>query len=414
MARRMETHRVSNTKFQEYLPIYEGDRYCLMCGQACPVRRVTKNEATSPHGWALLVASVNRGLLSWNEETVDVLYQCADCGNCQGNCATDRPLPYALMAARAQVVELGQTPAIVRLLDQNLRAWGNPFGQVTNDPSTALRAGSRTTEERTASVVRLDASSHTLPVRRNRRDDVSPSSVALFIGDGAHFMRPQTIGAAEKLLRAVGMTPNLVRVGYSSGYLPYTLGLWDTARKLAQELVDELQNNMPSLLVTLSAQDAHTFKHVYSELGVTLPDTLNSTTLVDYLAQASMEERLTWRPRSSQPYTYHDATQSIRLTGYALHARVLATTVMGGAPRKMVFRENLATSVGNSGGLAFTQPMLAENMARMRIREAKETGAEILLTDDPMDTTTLEKYADGIQVLNLFEVMAEQVVESKQ
>lgn len=385
------------SKFQEYLPIYEGDRYCLMCGQACPVRRVTKNEATSPHGWALLVASVNRGLLTWNDEAVDILYQCADCGHCQGNCATDRPLPYALMAARAQVIESGHTPASVKLLEEKFQTWGNPYGEKTDD-------GGRTTEHIESSVLRQEPAP----------SEAEGASVALFIGDSAHFMRPQTIAAAEKLLRAVGVTPHLVRVGYSNGYLPYTLGLWDTARKLAQELADELRGNTPSLLITLSAQDAHTFKHVYPELGITLPDTLNITTLVDYFAQASMGERLTLRPRAPQPYTYHDATQSIRLKGYALHARVLATEVMGGAPREMVFRENLATPVGNSGGLAFTHPALAENMARTRIREANETGAEILLTDDLMDTVTLEKYADGIQVLNLFEVMAKQVVESRQ
>ena len=41
-------------------------RYCLMCRHVCPVERVTKREATSPHGWALLIASVQRGLLAWD------------------------------------------------------------------------------------------------------------------------------------------------------------------------------------------------------------------------------------------------------------------------------------------------------------------------------------------------------------
>jgi hypothetical protein len=82
---------------------------------------------------------------------------------------------------------------------------------------------------------------------------------------------------------------------------------------------------------------------------------------------------------------------------------------MGSAPLEMLFRESLATPVGTSGGLAFTQPALAELLARTRIAEARATGAEILLTDDPLDTAALEACADGIQVLNLFEVMAEAV-----
>src|SRR5213593_2759229 len=93
----------------------EGCRYCLMCRHVCPVTRVTYNEATSPHGWALEIASVRRGLLQWNAETTDLLYQCADCGLCQAFCVTDQPLPQAIVAARAAVVATGHAPPAVAM-----------------------------------------------------------------------------------------------------------------------------------------------------------------------------------------------------------------------------------------------------------------------------------------------------------
>src|SRR5215207_116254 len=108
----------------------EGCRYCLMCRHVCPVTRVTYNEATSPHGWALEIASVRRGQLQWNAETVDLLYQCADCGLCQSFCVTDQPLPYAIGAARAEVVDGGQAPSKVLELDAALRRWGSLHGEV--------------------------------------------------------------------------------------------------------------------------------------------------------------------------------------------------------------------------------------------------------------------------------------------
>src|SRR6476659_6225095 len=91
----------------------EGCRYCLMCRHVCPVTRVTFSEATSPHGWALEIASVRRGLLEWNAETANLLYQCADCGLCNVFCVTDQPLPEAIVAARAMVVASGHAPAAV-------------------------------------------------------------------------------------------------------------------------------------------------------------------------------------------------------------------------------------------------------------------------------------------------------------
>lgn len=380
------------SKFQEYLPIYEGDRFCLMCGQACPVRRVTRNETTSPHGWALLVSSVQRGMLQWNAETIDVLYRCSDCGNCQGNCATDRPLPYAIQAARDEVVRLGHAPARVKALDETLQRWSNPYGEPPRvDTMQVLKDA-------------WDA-----VMQKKRDDDSRHNAVILFVGDAAHHLKPNVVAAAEKILRAIGDEPIRFREGRSSGYLPYSVGLWETARRLAQETALALQISGAARVVTLSTYDAHALKHIYAELGVALPDNVNVTTLVDYLASASAGDKLKMQPRNVASYTYHDPAQAVRLKGHGLNARVLATEAMGSEPREMLYRETIATPVGNSGGLAFTQPALAEILARTRIQEAKDTGAEILLTDDPLDTFTLEKYADGIKVLNLFEVMAEQL-----
>ncbi len=391
------------SKFIEYIPIYEGDRYCLMCAQACPVRRVTKNEATSPHGWALLVASVQRGMLQWDTESVDTLYRCADAGNCQGNCATNRPLPYAIQAAREEVVRLGYAPASVKVVEAKLRAFGSPYGDATNDER-------RTTNADSSLVIRLDASSHPPRIPTNTRDDASSSSV-LFVGDAAYFLKPEIVPAAETLLNALGVNATRCAVGQSSGYLPYTLGLWDTAREFAKSIVRDLESSGVTQVIALSPQDAHALKNVYAELGVNLPDGVNVSTLVDVLANAG--EKLKIEPRAPQAYTFHDASQSIRLKHHALNARVLATQAFGAEPREMLFRESLAASIGTSGGLQYTHPALAENLARTRIAEAKATGAEILVTDDPLDAATLEKYADGMQVMNLYQLLAEQLANGR-
>lgn len=371
------------SKFQEYIPIYEGDRFCLMCGQACPVRRVTKSEATSPHGWALLISSVQRGMLPWNAETVDVLYQCADCGNCQGNCATDRPLPYAIQAARDEVVRLGHAPATVKSVQEKLRAWGNVYEPLTTDDERFAGGQLGMTNDK--------------------------SSTALFVGDAAHFLKPEIVTAAEKLLHAVGLDATRFHVGRSSGYLPYTLGLWELAREMAQAVVSDLESSGATLVVTLSARDAHTLQHVYAELGVALPAAVNVMTLVDVLANAG--DKLKIKPRGVQAWTYHDPSQAVRLKHHALNARVLGTQMMGCEPGEMLFRENLATPIGTSGGLEYTHPALAENLAQTRIQEARATGAEIILTDDPLDTAALEKYAGELKVLNLYQVLAEQIAD---
>lgn len=107
----------------------ENCRYCLMCRHVCPVGHVTRRESLTPHGWALMIASVGRGLLAWDEETVQALYSCSDCGTCRAHCVTDQPLPEAIAAARADVAARDLAPAVVYETHRALKEWGNPYEQ---------------------------------------------------------------------------------------------------------------------------------------------------------------------------------------------------------------------------------------------------------------------------------------------
>ena len=94
------------------VPTTENCRYCLMCRHVCPVGHVTHLETLTPHGWGLTIESVKRGLLTWNAETINVLYSCADCGACRANCVTDQPLPDAIASARAEASSPARPPAL--------------------------------------------------------------------------------------------------------------------------------------------------------------------------------------------------------------------------------------------------------------------------------------------------------------
>jgi Fe-S oxidoreductase len=362
--------------FQDYIPIYDGDRYCLMCRHVCPVERVTKREATTPHGWALLIASVIRGSLQWDADTVDTLYQCSDCANCQANCATDRPLPAALKAARAEVVRLGKQPASVIELDRKLREWGNPYGE--NSSQLSVVSGQH-------------------------------SDVGLYVGATAQFLRPQAIEAAQKLLGATGIHPVLLSVGRSSGYLPYALGLWDIARDLAQQTLAEIDSSGVREVITLTAEDAHAIKHVYYELGLMPPRQVRVLHIAEYLAPQAARGQLKIRPLETRAATYHDPCHALALPDHASAARKLIVALTGSAPREMLWREKRAAPCGATGGLEFTQPWLAEAMAKKRLDGAREIGAEIVLTDDPHCVSHLIQHADGLSVQNLIEVLAEQM-----
>src|SRR5919109_5578032 len=164
-------------------PTTDHCRYCLMCRHVCPVGHVTQLETLTPHGWALTIASVQRGLFTWNPETVDVLYSCADCGLCQANCVTDQPLPNAIAAARAKVVGDRLAAAIVYEIGEMLSQYENPYTKQM--PARVSKTG----------------------------------SVALFVGDEAHYSWPDGVIAARTLIEATGVEPVEIGIGRNNGYL---------------------------------------------------------------------------------------------------------------------------------------------------------------------------------------------------
>ncbi|MEO8288041.1 MAG: (Fe-S)-binding protein [Chloroflexota bacterium] len=361
----------------DYTEIYEGDRYCLMCRHVCPVERVTKREATSPHGWALLVASERRGLVQWDAETVDTLYQCADCGLCQANCVSVRPLPAAIVAARATVAQRGFAPDRVRLVDENLRKWGQPYGEAFHNPFTDLASGG--------------------------------AEIGLFVGAATTASRAETVDAAIKLLDAAGVSHSLISTGRSGVYLPYTLGLWDTARTIALQTIEEIEGNGIKQVITLSREDTHAFMHIYEEIGVKLPEDVHVVEFIEWLWAAIGAGKLRTGKLALAGYVYHDPVHTPRVLRAAACAHDLLAELVDGPMRRMLWRGNTAAPSGAVGGFEFTQPALVEMLNMERIAEAKRAGAAGIVTEDPQCTAQLAKYAEGLPVVNLVELLAEQI-----
>jgi Fe-S oxidoreductase len=346
-------------------------RFCLMCRHVCPVTRVTANEATSPHGWALLVASARRGLVSWDADAVDRLYQCADCGLCRAHCVTDQPLPDALIAARAAVVAEGQAPAIVAELDERLRRGGNVYGE----------GGSVAPDGR--------------------------APAALLVGAEAWCRAPEEVRAARRLLDAAGIEYALAAVGRDDGYLPWTLGLHTTAQALARATLEELAAIGARRVIVLSPQQGHTLAYVYPRLGAPLPAGLDIVELTALLAGLVEAGRLVLRPLALEA-VYHDPAQAPRLGGRGDAPRRLLQAA-GVATREMLWRERRAMNAGASGGLPWTQPALAAQMARAVLDDAARAGAATLITDAPETLAHLRAHADGIGVRGLYTLLAESV-----
>lgn len=351
----------------------ENCRYCLMCRHTCPVGFVTNLETLTPHGWGLTIASVRRGLSYWNDETVNVLYSCADCGLCRAHCVTDQPLPEAIAAARSEVVAQALAPAVVYDLDKALHRWGNPYHETRPEPASGQ------------------------------------GEVALFVGDEARYLWPSAVEAALTLLGAVGVRPALVGIGRNNGYLPSSLGLHETAVSLARANLDEIRASGASRLLVLTPGDYDAFSRIYDErLGLSWPEGVELMELVEFLARQVEAGSLQFQANGAgAPFAYVDPTHTVRVDGRYKAPRKLLSAVLGSSGVEMFWRESRAHPSGNTA-LQFTQPAIADLLTQSRLSDAVNAGAERVISEDPGCLAQLKRHAPiyGMQVEGLYELLA--------
>ena len=363
----------------EALPTTDNCRYCLMCRHVCPVGYVTRLETLTPHGWGLTIASVQRGLLAWNEETVNVLYSCADCGLCRVNCVTDQPLPDAIAAARAEVTSQQLAPAIVYEVGEMLKKYENPYVQQT--PETGISHG----------------------------------EVALFVGDEAAHRWPGAISAAQTLIRATGVSAVEIGVGRNNGYLASSLGFPETARTLAKATLEELRASGAGKLLVLSPGDYFAFnQHLVERLGLTWPEEVKLIELTSYLHDRFNAGRLTFTTlEDTIPYAYVDPTHGVRVPAGRAAAQAILNAVLPMPGRELFWRGERAHPAGTTA-LQYTQPHLADQLTFAKLDDMVKSGAQMAITEDAGTLYQLSRHAArfGVRVQGLYELLAEQISKS--
>ena len=352
-------------------------RYCLMCRHVCPVGHVTQLETLTPHGWALIIASVQRGLLTWNAETVNVLYSCADCGLCRANCVTNQPLPNAIAAARAEVTSQQLAPTIVYEIGEMLKTYENPY--VKQSPIQVTGTG----------------------------------ALALFVGDDAQYRWPDGIAAARELIQHTGIEAVEIGVGRNNGYLASSLGFPDTARALVQASLDELRESGAQKMLVLSPGDYFAFaEHLDERLGLAWPEEVELIELTTYLVHHLKVGTFAIRSLDGEaPHAYVDPTHAVRASVRQRDthpARTLLAHATAIPPRELFWREGRAHPVGSTA-LQFTQPQIAERLTRARLEDAQATGAQMLVCEDAGTLAQLAHFAGdyGLQIRGLYELLAE-------
>jgi glycolate oxidase subunit GlcD len=367
---------------------------CIMCGfcrLGCPTYAEKQLESLNARGRILLAYNLMTGRIPPSAELAERFYSCTTCMNCRSTCPAGVQVPEVVEAARQRLVETGYLPESFQPMLESLRERGNPFGE---EPA--------------------------------KRTEVYPSSFAqpegaaevmLFLGCVPSYQDVRIVPAVMKALDRAGIRyASMGEREHCCGYLAYLVGSMDDFHRALEHNLDLFDENPPDRIVTTCAGCYKTFKDLYpkhTDRG--MPEILH---LVEYMDRLIQEGRVVLRGTFSGKVVYHDPCDLGRhLQIYEPPRRVLRA-VPELELLEFPMNRQLAKCCGGGGGLkAFDNPLSAD-IAYRRVQQARDLGAEVIVSACPSCKRTLQTAAGRlkreekvkIRVMDIAEVLAKAIM----
>jgi Fe-S oxidoreductase len=312
---------------------------CGFCQAVCPVYGSTLRPAYNARGKMLLLKEVMDGHIELNDELIETVFQCTTCASCFENCPAGVNVPEILKQARKDMVNIGSCHPAFKGMNEVLQEYTNIYA-----------------EDEAEDFGR----------EKNQKADC-----VYFAGCVGLYREDEATEAALDLLDRFGVNYTLIDEVCCSGVLEdvgYTIN-----KDLAQKNIDRILATGAKTVITGCPYCFRTFNNrtEYEGLRENGLRVVHMTQLLkDFEPGVKTEKRV----------TYHDPCDLGRHCGIYEEPR---ETIRKIAPNFVEMPRNRVDSLccGAGGGVrgAFAKNSIA--MARRRVKEAEDVGAEVILTE---------------------------------
>lgn len=371
---------------------------CNECLKWCPVMDITKDESlTTPEKirvFSMLVRA-RHGLRAKllgpppldpkvMEKLTEALYTCTTCGRCGEVCEVGINTQRLWPVLRRKMVELGYGPVGDQRMTQAIvREKHNPYEGEHEARFDWLPPD-------------ID-----LPAK---------AEVGFFAGcSGSYTAQPMMVGAV-KVMRSAGIEFTMLSDEWCCGFPLMILGELDLLEELISHNVEGwIERGIERLVVSCPCCMFMIKEHWPYYHGRPLPFEVRHITEVAVEASG-----LGWRgPTKELPktITYHDPCYLARGTRVTEEPRQVLARFKGAKFVEMRDNRELAKCCGAGGGIRRADRQLSIDMGRALIRDAEETGADILVIDCPACYERLHLALEGfetrVEIMDLMQLAAE-------
>lgn len=351
-------------------------RFCFMCRHVCSVARVTHEEEMTPRTRGLVLSMILRNSLDYTEEIADSIYQCSLCQYCKEWCEGGWDFPSAIRAARNDLTERNIIPDQIRNIKDSLVNYNNIFNKTSDDLTEDIK-------------IRLN----NLPKKTDN---------LLIFSNSLLYEKPEICINAIEILEKSNVGFSILEEEITSGLELYNLGYSKEAKRKNEKLKEMIKESGCKNIITLTGGLNYLLTEIVDGLsGIEIYH------FTEYILELLNRKKIKFLNEVNKKVSYHDSNYMARYVKIIDPPREILKSIPALELVEMVWNKEKARSIGNITFM-YSYPHIEELLVKSRLKDFKETGAELLITSSGVDKIIFERYlADNasFKVMDIVELI---------
>ncbi|MDY6866095.1 MAG: (Fe-S)-binding protein [Halobacteriota archaeon] len=331
---------------------------CGFCRAYCPRFDIMRWDSFSPRGMVSIASGLSSGDIEMDEKLAERVYSCTLDGICEKTCPSSVKVTDIVLALKRKLLSSGFAFKDHEALTKSIKNYDNPWMQP------------RYSRSRWAKELEI----------KNLNEE--SADVLFFVGCTSSYdpsMRNIAISTANVLTKAGVDFGILGENEICCGSTLFGIGDKETYEECAKKNIEIFNSLDVDLVVTSCAGCYSIFKNKYPLIA---DMNFQVVSAVEYMTQLIREGRLRLRELSLK-VTYHDPCHLGRHSGVFDAPREILRAIPGVELLEMQRNLGESSCCGAGGGVRTIFSEMAASIARRRVEEAKETGADVLVSACP-------------------------------
>jgi len=369
---------------------------CAFCRLGCPTYDVTQLESRNARGRTILAFNLMTGEIEPSKELANSFYTCTTCNACTYFCPARIKVDEIIQKGREKLFASGFAPEPVMALRDSILNTENVYAATKED--------------------RIAIYPPSIKKKIEAGELKKKADTLLFMGCVSSYLDMKIVPSFFKIMDAAGVDYTMLgKDEICCGFPLHLMGDQEKFEETAKNLIDLIKKTGVKELVTPCAGCYKTFKKYYPEAGDLGVKLFHS---VHYIQKLIEEKKLRLGGDLGKKVTYHDPCDLGRTFEIFDEPRHILKAIPDVDFVEMSRNRLMARCCGGGGSVIALEPELAADMAAVRVKDAVEVDADIIVSACSACKDNLRKGVKvipkeerpKIKVMDITEIVANSII----